>query len=81
MEWITKDGKLLNTFEFESQTALAQFILTIAQKADAIDHHPDYKIFKAFSVEITLFTYSKKAITQLDHELADYISALYLNNN
>ncbi|MFN3968175.1 4a-hydroxytetrahydrobiopterin dehydratase [Flavobacterium sp.] len=76
MEWITKDGKLVNTFEFISQTALAEFVLKIAQHADEIDHHPDYKIFKAFTVEITLFTYSKKAITALDHQLAEFISAL-----
>jgi 4a-hydroxytetrahydrobiopterin dehydratase len=76
MAWITKDGKLVNTFEFKSQTALAEFVLKIAKQADKIDHHPDYKIFKAFTVEITLFTYSKKAITELDHELAAFISAL-----
>jgi pterin-4a-carbinolamine dehydratase len=76
MAWTTKDGKLVNTFEFNSQTALAEFVLKIAKQADKIDHHPDYKIFKAFTVEITLFTYSKKAITELDHELAVYISKL-----
>ncbi|RKS02922.1 4a-hydroxytetrahydrobiopterin dehydratase [Flavobacterium sp. 102] len=74
MEWIVKDGKLVNTFEFKSQTALAEFILKIAKQADEMDHHPDYKIFKAFTVEITLFTYSKKAITELDQTLAAYIS-------
>jgi 4a-hydroxytetrahydrobiopterin dehydratase len=76
MEWTTKDGKLVNTFEFISQTALAEFVLKIAQQADKIDHHPDYKIFKAYTVEITLFTYSKKAITELDHQLAAFISKL-----
>lgn len=76
MNWITKDEKLVNTFEFESQTALAEFILKIAKQADKINHHPDYKIFKAFTVEITLFTYDKKAITELDHQLATYISTL-----
>lgn len=76
MEWITKDGKLVNTFVFKSQTELAAFIMKIAQQADQINHHPDYKIFKAFTVEITLYTYDKKAITELDHQLATYISAL-----
>jgi 4a-hydroxytetrahydrobiopterin dehydratase len=76
MEWTTKDGKLVNTFEFISQTTLAEFVLKIAQQADKIDHHPDYKIFKAYTVEITLFTYSKKAITELDHQLAAFISKL-----
>jgi pterin-4a-carbinolamine dehydratase len=74
MEWITKEGKLVNTFEFESQTALAEFVLTIAKKADAMDHHPDYRIFKAFTLEVTLFTYSRKSITESDHTLAAYIS-------
>ncbi len=74
MEWSTKDGKLVNTFEFASQTALATFILAIAHKADAIDHHPDYRVFKAFTLEVTLFTYSKNAITELDHALATFIS-------
>ena len=76
MGWITKDGKLVNTFVFKSQTELAAFVLKIAQQADRINHHPDYKIFKAFTVEITLYTYDKKAITELDHQLATYISAL-----
>jgi len=76
MEWITRDGKLVNTFEFKSQTELAEFILKIAEEADKMDHHPDYKIFKAFTVEITLFTYSKKAITELDYTLASFISGL-----
>ncbi|WP_284653105.1 4a-hydroxytetrahydrobiopterin dehydratase [Flavobacterium terrisoli] len=76
MEWITKDGKLVNTFEFISQTALAEFVLKIAEKADAMDHHPDYRVFKAFTLEVTLFTYSKKNITELDHQLAAFISAL-----
>ena len=76
MEWITKDGKLVNTFVFKSQTELAAFLIKIAQQADRINHHPDYKIFKAFTVEITLYTYDKKAITELDHQLATYISAL-----
>ena len=76
MGWITKDGKLVNTFEFKSQTDLAEFVLKIAKQADKMDHHPDYKVFKAFTVEITLFTYSKKAITDLDYQLAKYISAL-----
>ncbi|WP_333599924.1 4a-hydroxytetrahydrobiopterin dehydratase [Flavobacterium sp.] len=77
MEWIIKDGKLVSTFEFKSQTELAQFILKIAKQADEMNHHPDYKVFKAFTLEITLFTYDKKAITELDYNLAAYISGTF----
>jgi len=77
MEWIIKDGKLVSTFEFKSQTELAQFMLKIAKQADEMNHHPDYKIFKAFTLEVTLFTYDKKAITELDYNLAAYISGTF----
>jgi len=77
MEWIIKDGKLVSTFEFKSQTELAQFILKIAKQADEMNHHPDYKVFKAFTLEVTLFTYDKKAITELDYNLAAYISGTF----
>lgn len=76
MEWILKDGKLVNTFVFKSQSDLAQFITTIAHKADEINHHPDYKVSKAYTLEITLFTHDKKAVTELDYNLATYISGL-----
>ena len=76
MEWKTTDGKLVNNFEFKSQTELAQFLLKVAHYADEINHHPDCKIHKAFQLEITLFTHDKKQITELDHKLAHKIDAL-----
>ncbi|MFM2213033.1 MAG: hypothetical protein RL427_296 [Bacteroidota bacterium] len=76
MEWSLKDGKLVNTFVFESQSALAQFITTIAHKADEINHHPDYKVSKAYTLEIALFTHDKKTVTELDYNLASFISGL-----
>jgi 4a-hydroxytetrahydrobiopterin dehydratase len=76
MEWILKDGKLVNTFVFKTQSELAQFMTTIAYKADQINHHPDYKVSKAFTLEITLYTHDKKAVTELDYNLATYISGL-----
>ncbi len=76
MEWTLKDGRLVNTFVFKSQTALAQFIMSIAHKADEINHHPDYKISKAFTLEVSLFTHDTNAVTDLDYSLASYISEL-----
>lgn len=76
MEWTLKEGKLVNTFVFKSQTALAQFITTIAHKADEINHHPDYTVSKAYTLEISLFTHDKEAVTELDYNLASFISDL-----
>lgn len=76
MEWNVMDGKLVKNFKFKSQTELAQFLLKVAAYADEMNHHPDCKIHKAFQLEITLFTHDKKAITDLDHQLAEKIDLL-----
>lgn len=76
MEWNVMDGKLVKNFKFKSQTELAQFLLKVAASADEMNHHPDCKIHKAFQLEITLFTHDKKAITDLDHQLAEKIDSL-----
>ena len=79
MEWEIIDGKLVNNFKFKSQTELANFLLKVAKYADEINHHPDCKIHKAFQLEITLYTYDKNEITNLDYQLADKIDDLFSN--
>ena len=76
MEWIVIEGKLVNNFKFKSQTELAQFLLKVANYADEINHHPDCKIYKAFQLEITLFSHDKNDITDLDYQLAEKIDSL-----
>ena len=76
MEWKIIEGKLTNNFKFKSQTELAEFLLKVAIYADKINHHPDYKIHKAFQLEISLFTHDKNEITNLDYQLSEFISSL-----
>jgi 4a-hydroxytetrahydrobiopterin dehydratase len=77
MEWKINEGKLVKNFKFKSQTALAQFLLKVAQYADEINHHPDCKIHKAFQLEITLYSHEQDALTELDYQLANFILANY----
>ncbi len=79
MEWEVIDGKLVNNFKFKSQTELANFLLKVAKYADEINHHPDCKIHKAFQLEITLYTYDKNEITNLDYQLAEKIDDFFPN--
>jgi pterin-4a-carbinolamine dehydratase len=79
MEWEIIDRKLVNNFKFKSQTELANFLLKVAKYADEINHHPDCKIHKAFQLEITLYTYDKNEITNLDYQLAEKIDDLFSN--
>jgi 4a-hydroxytetrahydrobiopterin dehydratase len=80
MEWEIIDGKLVNEFQFKTQTELAQFLLKVAQFADSFHHHPDYRVFQCSKVAFALFTHDKNAITELDYELAAFISSLYKSN-
>lgn len=77
MEWIVIEGKLVNNFKFISQTELAQFLVKVANYADEINHHPDYKIHKAFQLEITLYSHVQNKITDLDYQLAEKIVSLF----
>jgi 4a-hydroxytetrahydrobiopterin dehydratase len=80
MEWKIIDGKLVNQFEFETQTKLVEFLLKVAQFADKINHHPDYRVFQCSKVAFTLFTHSQKSISELDYQLADFITSEYNHN-
>lgn len=77
MEWNVIEGKLVNNFKFKSQTELAHFLLKVANYADEINHHPDYKIHKAFQLEITLYSHDKNEITDLDYQLSQKIDDLF----
>lgn len=77
MGWNIIDGKLVNNFKFKSQTELANFLVKVANYADEINHHPDCNIHKAFQLEITLYTYDKNKITNLDYQLVEKIDDLF----
>lgn len=76
INWKTVNGKLVTNLKFKSQTDLVEFLLKIAYLADAMNHHPDCKIHKAFQLEISLFTYDKNEITDLDYQLAEKIEKI-----
>ena len=77
MDWKEIDGKLSRTYEFKTQTELAQFLLEVAKTADEMKHHPDYSVFKAAQVKFTLFTHDKNAVTKLDTDLSEKIETIY----
>ncbi|MCZ8197589.1 MAG: 4a-hydroxytetrahydrobiopterin dehydratase [Flavobacterium sp.] len=80
MEWKIVDEKLVNQFEFATQTKLVEFLLNIAQYADKINHHPDYNVFQFSKVKFIIFSHDKNQITDLDNQLAEFISSCYHSN-
>jgi len=79
INWETINGKLVTNLKFKSQTELVEFLLKVAHLADEMNHHPDCKIHKAFQLEISLFTYDKNEITDLDYQLAQKIDSKITN--
>jgi 4a-hydroxytetrahydrobiopterin dehydratase len=76
INWETVNGKLVTNLKFKTQTELVEFLLKVAHLADAMNHHLDCKIHKAFQLEISLFTHDKNEITDLDYQLAQKIENL-----
>ncbi len=76
MKW-HKIGKQWRTIMvFDSMTQASQFIVQIAEIADAMDHHPDINITHCKEVMISIYTHDSNTITTKDHELIQQISAL-----
>jgi 4a-hydroxytetrahydrobiopterin dehydratase len=79
MNWKILNNKLTISFEFKNQTALANFLLLVAKKADEVNHHPDATISKCSHLQLELFTHTANKITNLDKELAAAILDIYNN--
>ncbi len=74
--WVEKDGKLYNRYEFSDFATALQFANVIGRLAESANHHPDISIGWGY-VEVNLFTHSENAITEKDKELSRNISKAY----
>jgi 4a-hydroxytetrahydrobiopterin dehydratase len=77
MHWNEENSTLTKEFVFGSQTELAAFFQRVAVLADALNHHPDILVSKAFQLKISLTTHDKNALTEKDFELAKQIDRAY----
>ncbi len=75
--WGIDNGKLFKILKFSDFKAAVLFINQLAAEAESLNHHPDVCLFDYCFLRIDLFTHQKKAITQLDHQLAEKIDRLY----
>lgn len=76
MHWNEENSTLTKEFVFSSQTELAAFFQRVAVLADAVNHHPDILVYKAFQLKISLTTHDKNTLTEKDVELAKQIDAI-----
>jgi 4a-hydroxytetrahydrobiopterin dehydratase len=67
--WDEVDGALQREFRFKDFAAAMDFVNRVAETAEKANHHPDIAIHYN-RVVLRFWTHSKKAITELDLELA-----------
>jgi len=77
LKWMKKANYLEREIKFDSQTALAKFILKVAEQSDKIKHHCDMEIYKATTLKLKLTTHDEEnKITDKDYALAKWIDNL-----
>ena len=74
-DWKQQNGKLHRTFEFADFAQAFAFMTRVAQVAEQLDHHPDWRnVYKR--VEVTLFTHEIGALSARDFALAQKMDKL-----
>ena len=75
--WVETDGALYRKFVFNDFAEAFAFMTRVAAIAEAQNHHPDWSN-SWNTVEISLRSHDKGAITQRDHQLAKAIDEILI---
>jgi 4a-hydroxytetrahydrobiopterin dehydratase len=73
--WERKGDRLVRIVERQDFGHAMEFVNTVAQMAEAANHHPDITI-RWNIVELTLWTHTAGGVTQADVEMAGAIEGL-----
>ena len=75
-EWREEDGALVRDLKFANFAEAMAFVNTVAEAAEAANHHPDILVHGWNKVRMTLSTHSEGRVTDNDHQLASKIDGL-----
>lgn len=73
--WRQEDNALHREFTFTNFAEAFAFMTTVAEMAEAADHHPDWSN-SYNTVAIALTSHDKGCVTQRDSSLAEQINTL-----
>ena len=74
--YIAGTSALYREFTFTSFLQAIEFMYIARNYIDTLNHHPDWtNIYN--KIKVTLYTHDVKAITNLDIQLAKYLTELY----
>ena len=72
--WEQRGDEIVKTFELATFAAAIDFVVRIAERAEAADHHPDIDI-RYRKVTVALTTHDQGGLTNRDFALAGEIEA------
>ena len=73
--WCHEDNALRREFTFANFKEAFAFMTSVAEMAEAVDHHPDWSN-SYNTVAIALTSHDKGRVTQRDSSLAEQINTL-----
>ncbi|MGH9282942.1 MAG: 4a-hydroxytetrahydrobiopterin dehydratase, partial [Acidimicrobiales bacterium] len=73
--WERRDDRLVRVYEHPDFGRAMEFVNTVAQLAEATNHHPDIAI-RWNKVELALWTHTAGGVTAADVEMAGAIDGL-----
>ena len=74
--WRREQQTIVREFEFADFAAAIDFVGSVAQAAEAANHHPDILVHGWNKVRLTLSTHSEGGLTGADMALAQRLDAL-----
>ena len=73
--WEFSNGQIAREFKFEAFLGGIEFVRSVADIAERLDHHPDIDV-RYTTVRVAVSSHDVGGITERDFRLADRINAL-----
>jgi 4a-hydroxytetrahydrobiopterin dehydratase len=75
-DWHREGDTIRRTVKLKGFRGAVAFVNSVAEAAEAVNHHPDITIHDYNRVTLVLTTHASKALTFRDFDLAEQIDAL-----
>jgi 4a-hydroxytetrahydrobiopterin dehydratase len=75
-EWQRDGSQIVRELKFADFAAAVAFVDSVAEAAEAVNHHPDILLHGWNKVRLTLSTHSDGGLTDADFALAKQLDAL-----
>ena len=76
-KWTLDKNQISKKFKCKNFLSAIEFVNLIAERAEAMDHHPDILVSNYNQVTITLTTHSANGLTEKDFNLATKIEQVF----